>query len=456
MRKLEKLRNAMKDATSATVATATSFFCDLEIAIIKATKHNNNRPNEKHLQRIIAATFPERFGEPAFLATFLSRRLTNTSSWNVALKSLSVFHTIIKQGYHTYVDELHEIFTSRLLHQISHFLDVSDSRAVEYSALVRSYFLYLNFRLEFIHTRYDLVKERIHRVGCLEYKDLLKHLVGLQKVFRLLLNCVTMSEENPNVSLINYTVEFIMGDCDMVFSSIYEGLCRVPDSFFELCFSEAAIALKIYKKGLYQMNRFLFVQQIVRNPAQCKFLSSSTSSLNSIVGEMEEFVLNAISHVKVPNTRVFALEGEDIKKEEDDDKGGVKSEGTHYDNEIEEGNARALGIQSLVCPETSHTKNEVEGEEDWALTLLDMPSKMKGNNSTSCGVVRTSQDAAYTNIDYATNPFLDLNYFNSSPSVLGQHPICQQNYDNQTLEPNQTRQLISEDFWSIKTETFGV
>ena len=148
---LRRAIGAVKDQTSislAKVGSSTSLG-DLEVAIVKATRHNENPAEEKHIREILSLTCYSRAFISACVNT-LSKRLNRTSSWTVALKTLILIQRLLSDGDPAYEQEI--FFSTRCgtrLLNMSDFRDISKSNSWEFSAFVRTYALYLDERLEY-------------------------------------------------------------------------------------------------------------------------------------------------------------------------------------------------------------------------------------------------------------------------------------------------------------------
>ncbi|KAL9329131.1 hypothetical protein ACSQ67_004134 [Phaseolus vulgaris] len=148
---LRRAIGAVKDQTSiglAKVGNSTSL-ADLHVAIVKATKHDEYPAEEKHMREILSLTCYSR----AFISAcvnILSRRLSRTSSWTVALKTLILIQRLLSEGDPAYEQEI--FFATRRgtrFLNMSDFRDNSKHNSWEFSAFVRTYALYLDERLEY-------------------------------------------------------------------------------------------------------------------------------------------------------------------------------------------------------------------------------------------------------------------------------------------------------------------
>ncbi|XP_010422560.1 PREDICTED: putative clathrin assembly protein At4g02650 [Camelina sativa] len=150
--KLKRAIGAVKDQTSvglAKVGGRSSSLTELEIAVVKATRHDEYPAEEKYIREILNLTSYSRNYVSACVAT-LSRRLNKTKNWSVALKTLILIQRLLADGDRAYEQEI--FFGTgrgtRLLN-MSDFRDASQSDSWDYSAFVRTYALYLDERLDF-------------------------------------------------------------------------------------------------------------------------------------------------------------------------------------------------------------------------------------------------------------------------------------------------------------------
>lgn len=149
--KLRKAIGAVKDQTSISLAKVcnSTWLFDLEVAIVKVTRHEEYPSEERHVREILSLTCYSRTYISACVST-ISRRLCKTKNWIVALKSLILIHCLLIDGDPAYEQEF--FFATRRgtrLLNLSNFWDSSRSNSWDYSAFVRTYAMYLDERLEF-------------------------------------------------------------------------------------------------------------------------------------------------------------------------------------------------------------------------------------------------------------------------------------------------------------------
>ncbi|XP_028753136.1 putative clathrin assembly protein At1g03050 [Neltuma alba] len=150
--KIKKALGAVKDQTTislAKVGSSTSL-ADLEVAIVKATKHNEHPAEEKYIREILSLTCYSRTYISACVTT-LSKRLNKTRSWTVAMKTLILIQRLLYEGDPAYEQEI--FFSTRRGTRILNLSDFRDNgkslNSWDFSAFVRTYALYLDERLEY-------------------------------------------------------------------------------------------------------------------------------------------------------------------------------------------------------------------------------------------------------------------------------------------------------------------
>ncbi|KAK4493579.1 hypothetical protein RD792_018026 [Penstemon davidsonii] len=163
-----KAIGAVKDQTSISIAkVAGNVAPDLEILIVKATTHDNEPVDDKYVREILNLVSNSK-GYVNACVFAISKRLSKTHDWIVALKALMLVHRLLNDGDPVFAQEI--MYTSkkgvRVLN-MSDFRDKAHSSSWDHSGFVRTYSLYLDQKLEF------LVYERKLSVGDDDKKKML-------------------------------------------------------------------------------------------------------------------------------------------------------------------------------------------------------------------------------------------------------------------------------------------
>ncbi|KAG5594145.1 hypothetical protein H5410_035377 [Solanum commersonii] len=147
---IRKAIGAVKDQTSISLAKVTSNVApDLEVLVVKATTHDNDPANEKYIREILHLTFNSRGYVSAFVFA-VSKRLSKTHDWVVALKALVLVHRLLTDGDPVLGQEI--MYASRRgmrVLNMSGFRDEAHSNSWDHSGFVRTYAIYLDQKLEF-------------------------------------------------------------------------------------------------------------------------------------------------------------------------------------------------------------------------------------------------------------------------------------------------------------------
>ncbi|KAL2500700.1 putative clathrin assembly protein [Forsythia ovata] len=148
---IRKAIGAVKDQTSISIAkVAGNVAPDLEVLIVKATTHDNEPADEKYLREILNLTSYSR-GYVNACVFVISKRLSKTHDWIVALKALMLVHRLLSDGDPIFGQEI--MYASRKgtrVLNMSDFRDEAHSNSWDHSGFVRSYARYLDQKLEFM------------------------------------------------------------------------------------------------------------------------------------------------------------------------------------------------------------------------------------------------------------------------------------------------------------------
>ncbi|KAJ4792971.1 ENTH/ANTH/VHS superfamily protein [Rhynchospora pubera] len=152
---MRKAIGVVKDQTSIGLAKVSSNMApELDVLVVKATSHDDGPAEERHLREILHLTSCSR-AYVSYCVSAVSRRLSKTRDWIVALKSLVLVHRLLADGDPSFHQEvLYATRRGTRLLNLSDFRDEAHSRSWDHSAFVRTYALYLDQRLEFfLHER---------------------------------------------------------------------------------------------------------------------------------------------------------------------------------------------------------------------------------------------------------------------------------------------------------------
>ncbi|GAV82328.1 ANTH domain-containing protein, partial [Cephalotus follicularis] len=262
---LRKAIGAIKDSTKVGLANLNSENKELDVAIVKATNHDEVLPKEKHVRTIFGAVSGSRPpADVAYCLNGLAKRLAKTHNWTVALKTLIVIHRALRETDSAFHEELSNYTRGRgHMLNLSHFRDDSCPQAWDYSAWVRTYALYLEERLECFHIlKYD-VEKNLSRTKELDTPDMLDQLPALQQLLHRLLSCKPEGASMYN-GLIHYALSIVAGESVRLYVAITDGILNLVDKYFEMQRHDAFRALEIYRKSENQAEKLSEFFEICR------------------------------------------------------------------------------------------------------------------------------------------------------------------------------------------------
>ncbi|XP_050212953.1 putative clathrin assembly protein At5g35200 isoform X2 [Mercurialis annua] len=250
---LRRAFGALKDSTTVGLAKVNSENKGLDVAIVKATNHDEVLPKEKHVTTIFSSLCATKTrAEVVYCINGLTKRLAKTQNWTVALKTLVVIHRAVRELDATFHEELVNYRRgARLMFNLSHFRDDSSPSAWDCSAWVRTYALYLEERLEcFRLLKYDIQKNHSRSME-LDNPALLEQLPAMQQLLFRLLACKPEGLAVHN-SLVHYALSIVAGESVRLYIAITDGVLNLVDEYFEMERHDAVRALEIYKKAASQ------------------------------------------------------------------------------------------------------------------------------------------------------------------------------------------------------------
>lgn len=332
-----KLRNAigvLKDQTSISIAkVASAGVPELEVALVKATSHDEVPIEEKYVQEVLHLTSYSRANVNACVS-FIARRLSKTHNWIVAIKALMLAHRLLRDGDTTFEQEL--MLSGRRgmrVLNVSDFRDESHSNGWDFSAFVHSYGLYLDERLDccsigslalqpkpetrssYNQSRYEYSDSGYHNdsYGSRDYEDqkkqtqeqksksvkdmqpdeLLEHFSSFQRLLERVLGCRPTGAAKVN-RLVIIALYLVVRESFLLYIDMRDGLAILLDAFFDMEQRDCSRAFDIYNRAAKQVDELISFYSFCKALGVCR--ATEYPNVEKISEElletMEDFLRN--------------------------------------------------------------------------------------------------------------------------------------------------------------------
>jgi hypothetical protein len=311
----KKAVGALKDVASIGLADLNGPMGFIDIAVVKATQHNDSPPKEKHVFTALAATNCS-LTRPR-LKRAVEERLRRTKDWMVAVKTLALIHRLIRDSHYLiFIEEeemRHSSHATLLAFTSLQFHDRSSRLASDCSLWVRRYSSYLDHRLRCNRIfKCDILSESHHsRTTNLDIEYIFIALSSLQQLLGCLLNCAPQGSRVVMNSLIQYALDLLVKDGRNIYRTINHFICKLVDSFIAGMPKYKVVRLiNIYKLFYQQCDRLSEFYDNCRmlSPRDNVGLPRVEKPSESLLAKMENYVIKCANHTSTKELTAKAEE----------------------------------------------------------------------------------------------------------------------------------------------------
>ncbi|GLI62419.1 hypothetical protein VaNZ11_005040, partial [Volvox africanus] len=238
----------------------------LDVAIIKATLQDEVVPKEKHVRtlKISCSSQSPRQVVNYAIHGLVKRLDENPKAWLVTLKTLIVFHRLMRETDPTFQEELLRYAERTGRHRVlrlDSFADHTTKETWDYSAWIRVYSVYLDERLALFRiTHFDPeheqgVEARNSKLRSCTTAELLDYLPAAQRLLRQLVSCMPEgAAQNNEIALL--ACSLVLKEVRSVYRIVCEGMMNLMDRIFEMDRGDALKGVELVKENLAVNDRF--------------------------------------------------------------------------------------------------------------------------------------------------------------------------------------------------------
>jgi ANTH domain len=428
--------NAVKDQTTISLVSFSRNYvpgssCDLDVAILKATSHEEQMADEKHITKVILMVVSSTICAAACVHA-LARRIARTHDWVVALKSLQLVHHLLRDGGTYFSHEaasLRPVYSGgRRLLDLSNFSasQSSYSNAWDYTAFVRTYARYLDARLESalfgkLRNLNQQSRKATDLVSSMKPAVLLDHIKHWR---RLLDRVISMKPTGPtrNNRLIQITLFMVTRESFEFYRDITSGLTLLLDKFFQLdqkCRANTVetceLAAKQFEEldSLYDLCIKIGVGKMIEYPHVQMISHNLVTTLRSYLHN------NFVSAESSPASETrsqprFSLQAlpSDMSEEVLSDYYSVASEPTSAQKK----KAYEQSQSSSMAFDAQKEKSKQSDSEGWEILLVETASKLSDPENNNYGRQLMLENAKKPFPENYKNPFLQ-DYINQDSNI---------------------------------------
>ncbi|KAL6011396.1 hypothetical protein ACLOJK_001842 [Asimina triloba] len=392
--KLQKAIAAVKDQTSISIAKVYgNIYSNLDVAILKATTHEEVPVVERHVKEVVCLTVSSHTYAAACVQC-LSRRITRTRNWIVALKSLTLIFRILQEGdSHFPRAAAHAMKHGMRLLNLSAFRDDSNSSPWDYTAFVRTFALYLDDRLDCaLHGKLRSSSSsspnscplQHHHIRDMKPAVLLDKMAYWQRLLDRALATRPTGSAKTN-RLVQTTLYSIVRESFDLYRDISDGLKFLLDNFFHLQHRSCVEAFHICTKATKQFDELADFYTL------CKSLGIGWKSEYPSVQKISDQLLDTLQEfLKDHHTSFHAAPGPGKPREAQKllalpPPSAKRSPGSQLSEESSSYQDCKAGSEEGSESSSPETKETNKSAVSWSDKMGVEQTKMRRGASASCG-----------------------------------------------------------------------
>lgn len=276
---------------------------ELDIAILKATLQDEVVPKEKHVRTLkVACSASAPRAQVEYVIHGLAKRLNSNSGWLVTLKTLMVFHRLVREIDQTFQEQVLKYGDRTGVHhliRLDTYADHTTKETWDYSAWIRVYSLYLDERLDVFRTvKFDPEQDPAQnghesKLKTCPTEELLEKLPRVQKLLMRMIACLPEgSAANNNV--VQESCRWVVKESGVIYKVVCEGIMNLADKFFEMERTAALSALELYRENVMLNDRLnTFFAAVQQNP-----LLKGTVNVPNLQGLPADFITTMEDYVR--------------------------------------------------------------------------------------------------------------------------------------------------------------
>ena len=240
------------------------------MAIVKATNHDPVPPKEKHVRTILRFADSACSQDVKYLLDNIIRRTKGLEDWLMVLKAVTVLHRIYREARSAEVKKKVAHWSRYHLASLKSYKDGSTPQALDMSAFVRTYSLYLYEKFESIGSlEFDPALEGSDapsKMREMSASDLCEKFPQLQTVMYRAIGCKPQgTASQSNVVLFSFLM--VVTESMKIYRSTNDGVLNMLDKFFETDIVMAKQLFDMYKLYLQHANELQELYQFSKSLA---------------------------------------------------------------------------------------------------------------------------------------------------------------------------------------------